>query len=324
MLDENKTNPNPENPETFTGLRLGEPADTAGGAKAVISSLKHVFGAMDPVRGLKALGRLNQFDGHDCPGCAWPDPDGHRSGVAEYCENGAKAIAEEATTKKVDAAFFAKHSVAEIASWTDYEIGKSGRLCEPMYLAPGATHYAPISWEQAFDKIAGALKKIPNPNRAIFYTSGRTSNEAAFLYQLLIRRYGTNNLPDCSNMCHESSGVALNESLGIGKGSVTLEDFYETDLILILGQNPGTNHPRMLTALQKAKANGAKIISINPLKEAGLLNFSHPQQVSGMLGASTHLTDLYLQVKYPYLQLPHDLMPQQLRTRCRFLLVENA
>ena len=297
MLDENKTNPNPENPETFTGLRLGEPADTAGGAKAVISSLKHVFGAMDPVRGLKALGRLNQFDGHDCPGCAWPDPDGHRSGVAEYCENGAKAIAEEATTKKVDAAFFAKHSVAEIASWTDYEIGKSGRLCEPMYLAPGATHYAPISWEQAFDKIAGALKKIPNPNRAIFYTSGRTSNEAAFLYQLLIRRYGTNNLPDCSNMCHESSGVALNESLGIGKGSVTLEDFYETDLILILGQNPGTNHPRMLTALQKAKANGAKIISINPLKEAGLLNFSHPQQVSGMLGASTHLTDLYLQVK---------------------------
>lgn len=297
MLDENKTLPNPENPETFTGLRLAEPADTAGGAKAVISSLKHVFGAMDAVRGLKALGRLNQFDGHDCPGCAWPDPDGHRSGIAEYCENGAKAIAEEATTKKVDAAFFARHSVAEIASWTDYEIGKSGRLCEPMYLAPGATHYAPISWEQAFEKIAGALKSLPDPNRAIFYTSGRTSNEAAFLYQLLIRRYGTNNLPDCSNMCHESSGVALNESLGIGKGSVTLEDFYETDLILILGQNPGTNHPRMLAALQKAKANGAKIISINPLKEAGLLNFSHPQQFSGMLGASTHLTDLYLQVK---------------------------
>jgi molybdopterin-dependent oxidoreductase alpha subunit len=292
-----ETDPQAENPETFTGIKRSHPGKTAGGLPAVLSSMKHVFGAMDVPRGLKALSKLNQMDGYDCPGCAWPDPDDERSGIAEYCENGAKAIAEEATTRKLDAAFFAKNSVSALSEMSDFEIGKKGRIAQPMYLPAGATHYQPISWDEAFEKIAQHLNALASPDEAVFYTSGRTSNEAAFLYQLFVRKFGTNNLPDCSNMCHESSGVALGESLGIGKGSVTLEDFYETDVIVILGQNPGTNHPRMLTALQKAKEHGAKIISVNPLKETGLLGFSHPQQVKGLLGIATELTDVYLQVK---------------------------
>ncbi|CAN5539106.1 FdhF/YdeP family oxidoreductase [soil metagenome] len=285
-----------ETPERFTGLKLKHPLKVAGGAKAVINSMRHVFGAMNVPRGLKALAALNQTYGPDCPGCAWPDPE-HRSSIAEYCENGAKAISEESTTDKIGAAFFSKHSVAELAELSDYEIGKKGRLAEPMYLPEGGTHYQPISWDKAFLKIATYLKNVKSPDDAVFYTSGRTSNEAAFLYQLFVREFGTNNLPDCSNMCHESSGVALTESLGIGKGSVKLEDFYEAEVILVLGQNPGTNHPRMLSALQSAKENGAKIIAINPLKETGLLAFSHPQQLEGALGIATSLTDIYLQVK---------------------------
>ena len=291
------TTPNAENPETFTGLRRSKPKKVAGGLPAVVSSVKHVLAEMDALRGFKALAQLNQKGGHDCPGCAWPDPDDERSGIAEYCENGAKAIAEEATTKKLTAEFFAQNSVAKLAELSDYEIGKKGRVAEPVYLPPGATHYRPITWDDAFAKIAAHLNGLASPDEALFYTSGRTSNEAAFLYQLFVRKFGTNNLPDCSNMCHESSGVALGESLGIGKGSVTLEDFYEAEVILILGQNPGTNHPRMLTALQKAKANGAKIISVNPLKETGLVAFSHPQTLKGMLGFATPLTDVFLQIK---------------------------
>jgi molybdopterin-dependent oxidoreductase alpha subunit len=296
MSTENNT-PNPENPEELLNIRLTEPKETAAGIPAVISSVKHVLSEMGPVRGFKALAKLNQKDGFDCPGCAWPDPDDDRSPIAEYCENGAKAIAEEATTKALWAKFFAEHSVADLANLNDYEIGKKGRVAEPMYLPKGATHYQPISWEDAFRIIAQNLNSLPTPNDAIFYTSGRTSNEAAFLYQLFVREFGTNNLPDCSNMCHESSGVALSESLGIGKGSVTLEDFYEAEAIIILGQNPGTNHPRMLSALQKAKQNGCTIISVNPLKETGLVGFNNPQKLNGVLGIKSGLTDIFLQVK---------------------------
>lgn len=289
--------PNPENPLDFTGLKLGDPKEVAAGMPAVFSALKHVYGAMPLNRGTKALFKLNQKGGIDCPGCAWPDPDDERSKVAEYCENGAKAIAEEATSKRLDAVFFQAHSVSELSQLTDYEIGKKGRIAQPMYLPQGADHYQEISWEDAFQLTAKHLNALSSPNEAVFYTSGRTSNEAAFLYQLFVREYGTNNLPDCSNMCHESSGAALSETLGIGKGSVKLEDFYQTDVILILGQNPGTNHPRMLTALQKAKENGATIISVNPIVETGLLNFSNPQNVKGALGIKAKLTDIYLQVK---------------------------
>ncbi|MBZ5856753.1 FdhF/YdeP family oxidoreductase [Flavihumibacter profundi] len=289
--------PAAENPEKFTGIRLGPFKESAGGLPAVLSSFKHIVAEAGWVRGLKALARVNQKDGFDCPGCAWPDPDDERSGIAEYCENGAKAVAEEATLKSIGADFFANNSVPELARLSDYEIGKKGRITAPMYLKAGGQNYEPISWEAAFQKIACSLNELQSPDEAIFYTSGRTSNEAAFLYQLFVRHFGTNNLPDCSNMCHESSGVALGESLGIGKGSVTLKDFDHAEVIIILGQNPGTNHPRMLTSLQKAKKNGAVIVSINPLPESGLIGFNHPQQLKGLLGLGTTLSDIFLPVK---------------------------
>ncbi|MFI5151242.1 MAG: FdhF/YdeP family oxidoreductase [Bacteroidia bacterium] len=289
--------PQAENPERFTGLRLAETKKVAAGIPAVVSSVQHILKEMNAFRGFKALAKLNQKDGYDCPGCAWPDPDDERSGVAEYCENGAKAIAEEATSKKLTPSFFAENSVAELSLLDDYHIGKKGRIAQPMFLAKGSTHYTPIAWEEAFARIAAHLKVLSSPDEAVFYTSGRTSNEAAFLYQLFVREFGTNNLPDCSNMCHESSGVALTESIGIGKGSVTLDDFNKAEAIIILGQNPGTNHPRMLTALQKAKARGCAIISINPLPETGLIAFSNPQSIKGLMGINTGLTDLFLQVK---------------------------
>jgi molybdopterin-dependent oxidoreductase alpha subunit len=288
---------NPENPEELMDMKLSRPKTTAAGIPAVISSVQHMLHEMNAVRGFKALMALNQKDGYDCPGCAWPDPDGDRSRLGEYCENGVKAIAEEATTKKLSADFFEKYSVADLANLNDYEIGKSGRVGQPMYLAKGATHYKPVQWDEAFQIIAKHLNALSSPNEAAFYTSGRTSNEAAFLYQLFVREFGTNNLPDCSNMCHESSGVALTESLGIGKGSVTLEDFYKAEVIIILGQNPGTNHPRMLSALQKARENGCIIISVNPLMETGLVGFNNPQTAKGILGIKSKLTDIFLQVK---------------------------
>ncbi len=284
-------------PEIYTGLKLKKPQVTAAGIPGVKASLQHILGEMRLSTGYKVLNKLNQFDGTDCPGCAWPDPDDHRSGLGEYCENGVKAIAEEATYKKVDPAFFAQYTVGELSEKSDFWLGKRGRISHPMILREGQEKYEEISWEGAFDFISQELKTCQDPNEAIFYTSGRTSNEAAFLYQLFVRMFGTNNLPDCSNMCHESSGVALSETLGIGKGSVKLEDFYQTDLILVIGQNPGTNHPRMLSALKKAKESGAKIISINPILETGLLNFKHPQSTKDILGKGTALSDLYLQVK---------------------------
>lgn len=283
-------------PAIYTGIKLTTPKKMAGGMPAVISSMKHVFGEVGTAEGIKVMTQVNQFNGFDCPGCAWPDPDKERS-VVEFCENGAKAVAEEATTKTIDVKFFEKHSVAELSTWSDYEIGKSGRIVEPLILKPGATHYSAISWESAFQHIGSQLNELNSPDEAIFYTSGRTSNEAAFLYQLFVRQFGTNNLPDCSNMCHESSGTGLSETVGIGKGSVTLDDFYKAEVIVIMGQNPGTNHPRMLTALQKAKENGAKIITINPLAEPGLIKFKHPQNPVDMIGQGTSLTDIFLQVR---------------------------
>jgi molybdopterin-dependent oxidoreductase alpha subunit len=240
---------------------------------------------------------MNQKHGFDCSSCAWPDPDDDRSPIAEYCENGAKALAEEATTKKLTAEFFAQNSIADLAKLDDMHIGKKGRIAQPVYLPKGGTHYQPVTWDWAFKKIAEHLNALESPNEAAFYTSGRTSNEASFLYQLFVREYGTNNMPDCSNMCHESTSVGLAESIGIGKGTVTLEDIHDTDLLIIMGQNPGTNHPRMLTALRKAKEKGAKIIAVNPLKEAGLMAFKDPQTVRGFIGTSVQLADLYLQVK---------------------------
>jgi molybdopterin-dependent oxidoreductase alpha subunit len=288
---------NPQPPTDFTGIETAKPATEAAGFTAVFSSMKHVFGAMPVRRGLKSLLNLNQKGGVDCPSCAWPDPDGERSKIAEYCENGAKAIAEEATTRKVTPVFFQKYSVAELSQKSDYWLGQQGRLTHPLVLREGQTHYEKISWEESFKLIGSQLNNLPSPDEAIFYTSGRTSNEAAFLYQLFIRMYGTNNMPDCSNMCHESSGSALGETLGLGKGSVKLDDFEKAEVIVILGQNPGTNHPRMLSALEKAKRAGAKIISVNPLIEAGLLKFKHPQEMRDVFFGGEKLTDIYLQIR---------------------------
>ena len=282
-------------PEELADLKVGPRKTKAAGLGAIVHSMEHIARESGLVRGNQILLQLNQKDGFDCPGCAWPDPSDARSRF-EYCENGAKAVAEETTLARVTPEFFAQHSLSEIASWDDRKIGKSGRLTHPMILDEGATHYRPISWDEAFQIIADELKALDAPDQAIFYTSGRTSNEAAFLYQLFVRMLGTNNLPDCSNMCHESSGCAMGEAVGIGKGTVKLEDFGKTDCVLIIGQNPGTNHPRMLSALRAARKNGAEIISINPLPEAGLMAFSHPQHPLDLLHP-VELTTQWLQVK---------------------------
>ncbi|HMQ26765.1 MAG TPA: FdhF/YdeP family oxidoreductase, partial [Acidimicrobiales bacterium] len=247
--------------------------------------------------GTRALLKVNQADGFDCPGCAWPEGGPSERSHAEFCENGMKAVAEEATTRRIGREFFAAHPVHELAARTDHWLGSRGRLTEPMVKRPGADHYEPISWEGAFALLADELNRVAHPDRAVFYTSGRTSNEAAFAYQLFVRQFGTNNLPDCSNLCHESSGVALTETLGVGKGSVTLDDLADTDLVFVVGQNPGTNHPRMLTALERAKDHGAKVIAVNPLPEAGLMRFKNPQRPTGLLGRGTALADLFLQIR---------------------------
>ncbi|HEY0321350.1 MAG TPA: FdhF/YdeP family oxidoreductase [Pyrinomonadaceae bacterium] len=283
-------------PEELEGLSVKPPSKVAGGIPAVVVALKHAWGEMGVVRGTRTLLELNQKGGFDCPGCAWPDPDGERS-HAEFCENGAKHVADEATKKRVTPEFFRKWSVADLALKSDYWLGKQGRITHPMMLREGATHYEPVSWEEAFKLVADELNALRSPDEAIFYTSGRTSNEAAFLYQLFVRQLGTNNLPDCSNMCHESSGSALTETIGIGKGTVTLDDFEQADAIFIIGQNPGTNHPRMLSTLQAAKRRGSTIVHINPLPETGLNRFKHPQEVFRILGQGTELADLFLQVR---------------------------
>ena len=284
----------PETPDT--DIQIGAPAESAGGPKAVQVALTSSVSQMGAVRAVSTLLHLNQQDGFDCPGCAWPDPAGHRS-TFEFCENGAKAVAEEATLARADPEFFAARSVHELAALDDHRLGKCGRLVEPMHRAPGDSHYRPIGWDEAFALVGRHLRALPSPNEAVFYTSGRTSNEAAFLYQLFVRMYGTNNLPDCSNLCHESSGVAMTRSIGAGKGTVSLQDFDHADCIVVIGQNPGSNHPRMLSTLQAAARRGCRIVSINPLAETGLKRFRHPQELSGMLGTGTRLASLHVPVR---------------------------
>ncbi|MDT7562991.1 MAG: hypothetical protein QOG76_1615 [Pseudonocardiales bacterium] len=277
-------------------LRVSEPKTHAAGLTAVRVSLTMAVKQMGVAGSARNLTRLNQVDGFDCMSCAWPDPDQKHRHKAEFCENGAKAVAWEGTRDRVGPEFFAAHSIAELAGQTEHWLEKQGRLTHPMVRRPGGTHYEPIEWADAFALIGHHLNGLISPDEALFYTSGRASNEAAFVYQLFARAYGTNNLPDCSNMCHESTGVGLSETIGIGKGSVSLRDVQEADLIVVSGQNPGTNHPRMLSALEHAKQRGAKILAVNPLREAGLLKFDNPQTPRGVV-KGTALADLFLQIR---------------------------
>ncbi|WP_280219584.1 FdhF/YdeP family oxidoreductase [Nocardia neocaledoniensis] len=276
-------------------LTVTPPKTWAAGVPGVAHALEYALAQTSPARTALTLLNINQTKGFDCPGCAWPEPK-HRH-KNEYCENGAKHIADEATTRRVTADFFAEHSVAELDGKSDYWLNQQGRLTEPMVKRPGATHYAPIGWDEAFDLMATTLNGLASPDEALFYTSGRVSNEAAFLLQLFARAFGTNNLPDCSNMCHESSGSALNETLGVGKGTVSLDDIHQADLIFVVGQNPGTNHPRMLTALEQTKRNGGAVIAVNPLPEAGLIRFKNPQVPRGVIGRGTEIADQFLQIR---------------------------
>ncbi len=285
-----------QSPVDTDSVRIEDAAKVAAGLPSVFKAVEFTLKEPGLIRGAAALSRLNQFDGTDCPGCAWPDPDGHRS-LNEYCENGVKAIAEEATSRRVTPDFFRQWSVTELSQQSDYWLGHQGRLTHPVVLRSGSDHYEEISWQDAFAMVARELNALESPDQAIFYTSGRTSNEAAFLYQLFARQFGTNNLPDCSNMCHESSGVALNEVIGVGKGTVKLEDFDVADTILIIGQNPGTNHPRMLATLQSAARRGATIVSVNPLMEAGLSRFKHPKDVLHLFGAGTRIAKHFVRVR---------------------------
>jgi len=285
-----------QTPEESAAPEITPVSKVAGGIPALLSAAKYTFKEMGAVRGTRTLLQLNQKGGVDCPGCAWPEPDGERSHF-EFCEEGAKHVADEATTKRVTPEFFKKWSVADLSQQSDHWLNQQGRITHPMILREGSDHYEAISWPDAFALVATELNSLASADEAIFYTSGRTSNEAAFLYQLFVRQFGTNNLPDCSNMCHESSGMGMKESLGFGKGTVSLADFDLADAIFVIGQNPGTNHPRMLTTLMQAKRRGCKIVHINPLPETGLDSFKHPQEFLTWLGKGTKLADLFLQVR---------------------------
>ena len=276
-------------------IEVSHPKSWAAGIPGVVHSMQPALAQMGPGRSVKTLLAMNQKDGFDCMSCAWPDPT-HRKAF-EFCENGAKAVTWEATPVTVPTSFWAQHPLSELEDKTEYWLGMQGRLVEPVYKPAGEDHYRPIAWGEAFAVIAEALRGLDSPNQAAFYTSGRASNEAAFAYQLFVRAFGTNNLPDCSNMCHESTGWAMGQTIGIGKSTVSYDDFAQADLIIIMGQNPGTNHPRMLTALEEAKANGCEIVAVNPLPEAGLRRYKNPQRVRGVIGHGTDIADQFVQIR---------------------------
>jgi molybdopterin-dependent oxidoreductase alpha subunit len=277
------------------GLTIGKPETWAAGVPGVAYSLLHSYEEMGLRRSAVTLRAINQKDGFDCMSCAWPDPPDRKK--AEFCENGALAVAWEADLRRIPSSFWEEHGLSSLEQQSEYWMGQQGRLVEPVYKPAGSDHYRPIGWDEAFSIVADELNSLSSPDQATFYTSGRTSNEAAYVYQLFVRAFGTNNLPDCSNMCHESTSVSLDETIGIGKATVSYEDFLRADLIVIMGQNPGTNHPRMLTALEEAKHAGATIVAVNPLPEAGLLRFKNPQKVSGIIGTGTTMADQFLQIR---------------------------
>jgi formate dehydrogenase major subunit len=281
--------------EAYPDIRIGHNEAWAVGVPAIVHSMEPALLGMGPARTAKLALTINQKNGFDCMSCAWPDP-GHRN-TLEFCENGMKAVTWEATPITVPKEFWAENSLTSLLDRDEYWLGQQGRLVEPVYKAAGSDHYEPVSWERAFEIVAERLNGLDSPNQAAFYTSGRTANETAFLYQLFVRAFGTNNLPDCSNMCHESTGTAMAETLGIGKSTIAYDDFGQADLVIVMGQNPGTNHPRMLSALEECKRNGGRIIAVNPLPEAGLIRYKNPQRVRGIIGTGTAIADRFLQIR---------------------------
>jgi molybdopterin-dependent oxidoreductase alpha subunit len=279
----------------YDSIVVHPPEKWAVGLPAIVNSLTYALEEMGPLRSLNLLTKVNQKDGFDCMSCAWPDPD-HRK-IAEFCENGARAVAWEATPVTVPTAFWAENSLSDLLDKSEYWLGMQGRLVEPVYKAAGSDHYVPVSWVDAFRVIAGKLNALDSPDQAAFYTSGRAANETAFVYQLFVRAFGTNNLPDCSNMCHESTGTAMSATVGIGKSTIGYDDFEKADLIIVMGQNPGTNHPRMLTALEDAKRKGATLVAVNPLPEASLKRYKNPQTARGLIGRGTEMADQFLQIR---------------------------
>ncbi|WP_082046223.1 FdhF/YdeP family oxidoreductase [Arthrobacter sp. L77] len=271
------------------------PKEWAAGIPGVYNSMKPAIEHMGVKRTLQTVLKMNHKDGFDCPSCAWPDPAKRKT--FEFCENGAKAVTWEAAPVVISSDFWAENSISDLRERSEYWLGMQGRLVEPVYKPAGEDHYRPVSWDEAFEIVGNKLKSLDAPDDAAFYTSGRTSNEAAFLYQLFVRGFGTNNLPDCSNMCHESSGWAMGQTIGIGKATVTFDDYANADLIIVMGQNPGTNHPRMLTELEACKETGGQIVSVNPLPEAGLKRYKNPQKVSGVAGKGTEIADQFLQIR---------------------------
>ena len=290
-MHDKDVNPGAEYPD----MEIGANKKWAVGVPAIVHSMEYALTEMGPSRTARLLTSMNQKDGFDCMSCAWPDP-GKRN-ILEFCENGAKAVTWEATPITVPTSFWAENSLTSLLDKSEYWLGQQGRLTEPVYKPAGSDHYEPVSWDRAFALIGERLKGLASPDEATFYTSGRTANETAFIYQLFVRAFGTNNLPDCSNMCHESTGTALGETIGIGKSTVAYDDFEKADLIIVMGQNPGTNHPRMLGALEEAKRNGATIVAVNPLPEAGLIRYKNPQRVRGIIGRGTAIADHFLQIR---------------------------
>ncbi len=288
--------PGAQPPLETVGPQVGHRHGAAAGLYSIYETMRRGTTEMGVKVTLKTLLNINQKDGFDCPSCAWPDPDDHRK-TAEFCENGAKAVASEAMRARVTPEFFAEHSISGLLTRTDAWLEQQGRITQPMLRDIGSDHYRPISWADAFALIGKELNALASPDEAAFYTSGRASNEAAFLYGLFARQFGTNNLPDCSNMCHESSGSGLTPTIGIGKATIKIEDFSYADAIFIIGQNPGTCHPRMLSELEKAAKHGCQIVSVNPLNETGLKRFKNPQEPLSLLGRGTEIASLFLPVR---------------------------
>lgn len=281
--------------EPYPDLEVHPSKQWAVGVPGILHTMEPALANMGLSRTARLALAINQKDGFDCMSCAWPDP-GHRN-VLEFCENGMKATTWEATPITVPRSFWAEHPISSLLDRNEYWLGQQGRLTEPVVKRAGSDHYEPIAWDEAFRLVADRLNALDSPDRAAFYTSGRTSNEAAFVYQLFVRAFGTNNLPDCSNLCHESTGTALNATIGIGKSTVAYEDFAKADLVIVMGQNPGTNHPRMLTALEETKRNGGRVVSVNVLPEAGLIRYKNPQKVRGIIGRGTEIADRFLQIR---------------------------